>query len=89
LDKIKTTVTVAGKEYTIVSEDPVEYIKRVGTYVDRKLQEIEHASKLPSYMAAVLTAINITDELLKAQDENAKLRKELIRYQKSSVKKVT
>lgn len=87
MEKIKTIVSVGGKEYTIVSEDPVAHVKRVGVYVDRKLQEIEKASKLPTNMAAVLTALNIADELLKAHDENTKLRKELMSLQKESAKK--
>lgn len=83
MEKQKTILTVAGKEYTIVSEDPVDYVKRVGVYVDRKLSEIEKATRLPTNMAAVLTALNIADELLKAHDENTKLRRELLAAQKA------
>jgi len=83
MEKQKTILTVAGKEYTIVSEDPVDYVKRVGVYVDRKLSEIEKATRLPTNMAAVLTALNIADELLKAHDENTKLRRELLSTQKA------
>lgn len=86
MEKQRTIVSVGGKEYTIVSEDPIEQVKRVGTYVDRKLQEIEQATRLPTNMAAVLTALNIADELLKAQDENTKLRRELLNIQKEKVK---
>ena len=33
MEKQKITVTVAGKPYTLVSEDPPEYVKRVAAYV--------------------------------------------------------
>lgn len=87
MEKQKTTVSVGGKEYTIVSNDPVEHVTRVSVYVDRKLKEIENATKLSTSMAAVLTALNIADELLKAHDENTKLRRELLSMQKESAKK--
>ncbi|MCL2866521.1 MAG: cell division protein ZapA [Clostridia bacterium] len=82
LERKKTSVTVGGKSYTIVSEDSTEYVKRVGLYVDRKLQEIEQSTRLPSYASAILTALNIADDLLKAQDENTQLRRNLMKLQK-------
>ena len=82
LERKKTSVTVGGKAYTIVSEDSTEHVKRVGLYVDRKLQEIEQATRLPSYASAILTTLNIADDLLKAQDENTQLRRNLMKLQK-------
>ena len=78
MEKQKTVVHVAGKDYTLASSDPTEHVRRVGVYVDRKIQEIEAVSHLPSNMVAVLTALNIADELLKAHDENTRLRRELM-----------
>jgi cell division protein ZapA len=78
MEKKKTTVHVAGRDYTLASLDPTEHVQRVGVYVDRKIQEIEAATKLPSNMVAVLAALNIGDELLKTHDENTRLRRELM-----------
>ena len=75
--KNKTVVRVGGREYTMVSEESPEYIQRVAAYVDRKMEEINVASKLSNVMLAVLASLNITDELLKAQDDNARMRKDL------------
>lgn len=77
MEKKKVTVRIAGKEYTLLSSDPEEHVRRVGVYVDRKLEEIDAATRLPSNMVAVLAALNMGDELLKAQDENTRLRREL------------
>ena len=70
MEKRKITVTVAGKPYVLLSEDPPEHVKRVSAYVDRILSETASVSNLPSGQAAVLTCFRIAEELLKAQDEN-------------------
>ena len=74
MEKQKITVTVAGKNYTLVSADPPEYVRRVASYVDRKLNETAAVTNLPSGQVAVLTCFNLAEELIKAQDENAVLR---------------
>ena len=76
MDKQKITVTVAGKNYTLVSGDPPEFVKRVAAFVDRKLNETSAVTNLPSGQAAVLTCFNLAEELLKAQDENTMLRRQ-------------
>ena len=77
MEKQKTTVTVAGKEYTLVSSDSPEYMRRVAAYADRKLRETAAATRLPALQADALAALNLADELMKAQDENQRLRRSL------------
>ncbi len=77
MEKQKMTVTVAGRNYTLVSNDPPEYVKRVAAFVDRKLNETAAVTNLPSGQAAVLTCFNLAEDLLKAQDENTLLRKQM------------
>ena len=76
MEKQKITVTVAGKNYMLVSGDPPAYVKRVAAFVDRKLSETEAVTNLPSAQAAVLTCFNLAEDLLKTQDENALLRRQ-------------
>ncbi|MEG0767638.1 MAG: cell division protein ZapA [Clostridia bacterium] len=78
MEKTKTTVRIAGRDYTIVGNDSAEQIHRVAVYVDRKMEELQMATRMPPQMVAVLTAMNIADELIKAQDENTRLRSELL-----------
>lgn len=78
MEKQKTVVRVAGKEYALVSSDPPEYMQRVAAYVDRKLNEMSVATRLPSNMVAVLVCLNMADDLMKSHDENTRLRKELM-----------
>lgn len=77
--KNKTTVRIMGRDYTIIGSDPPEHIKRVAVFVDRKMEELQMTSHMQPQMVAVLTAMNIADDLLKAQDENTRLRQELLR----------
>ena len=77
MEKQKITVTVAGKSYTLVSSDPPAYVKRVAAFVDRKLSETETVTNLPSGQAAVLTCLNMAEDLLRAQDENTLLRRQV------------
>ena len=77
MQKIRTTVKIAGKDYTITSYDDEAYVQRVATYVDRRMEELSAAVKLPSAQLAVLTAMNVTDDMLKAHDEIRRLRAEI------------
>lgn len=78
MDKNKTVVRIGGRDYTMVGVDSPEHIRRVAIYVNRKMEELTLASRMPQPMVAVLTALNIADELIKAQDENTRMRRELM-----------
>lgn len=77
MEKQRITVRVAGKEYTLVSSDGAEHLSRVAAYVDRQITETQFAARTSKENAAVLAALNLADELMKARDENARLRREL------------
>lgn len=77
MEKQKITVRVAGKEYALLSADSPEHMKSVAAYVDRQITETVFATRMPKETVAVLVAMNITDELMKAQKENSRLRREL------------
>ena len=77
MQKIRTTVRIAGKEYTIASYDSEEYVNRVAAYVDRRMSELAAATKLPAAQLAVLTAVNATDDMLKSRDEIQRLRAQI------------
>ena len=70
MEKIRTTVRVAGKDYTIASYDPEAHVQRVAAYVDRKLNELSAATRLPQAQLSVL-----------AHDEITRLRRELMETQ--------
>lgn len=77
MEKNRTTVRIAGRDYTIASYDSEAYVNRVAAYVDRSMRELGMTSKLPAAQLAVLTAVNATDDMLKSRDEITRLRREI------------
>ena len=77
MEKHKTSVYVGGKEYVLVSAEPPAYMQRVAEYADRVMREPAAATHLPALQANALAAVNLADELMKAQDENTRLRRQL------------
>ena len=77
MEKIRTTVRIAGREYTIASTDSEEYVNRVAAWVDLRMSELAAATRLPAAQLAVLAAVNATDDMMKSRDEIARLRAEL------------
>jgi len=89
VQKEKAIVKIAGREYTIRAYESEEYIHRVAIYVNRKMEEIEKTQpSLSTSMVAVLTAINLGDEVLKLQAEVDSL-KERVKELEIAAKKVT
>ena len=76
-EKTRATVRIAGRDYTIASYDSPEYVARVAAYVNRKMNELSLATRLPAGQLAVLAAVNATDDMMKSRDEIRRLRAEL------------
>ena len=73
-------ISICGEEYTFVAEEASSYMQRVGSYVNDKMAEVLDSSKVGRTDAAVLTAVNIADELFKAQAEADQLRAQIKGY---------
>ncbi len=72
------TLRVAGKDYTITSSDAPEHVRRMGVYVDRKIAETASSGFVSRESAAIISALSLADELITAQDDNTRLRRELM-----------
>lgn len=80
--KNKVDVRICGMDYTLVGTESDEYIQRVALYVDKKMNEIMRCnSSLSTSMAAILSAVNVADDLHKASENESSLRNELKRTQ--------
>lgn len=76
--KNRVELRIAGKDYIVVGTEPEEYIHRVGLYVDKKMTDIMRANnKLSTSLAAVLTAINVVDDLFKSRESEQELKNQL------------
>ncbi len=72
------TLRIAGRDYTITSSDAPEHVRRVAVYIDRKIAETASTGFVNRENAAVIAGMMVADELLTAQDDNTRLRRELL-----------
>lgn len=69
-------VTIVGEEYTLRSEASPEHTQAVAAYVDQAIRKIRSGSNLvETHKAAILAALQITDELFKARGDAASVEK--------------
>ena len=76
----RVVVTICGEEYTFVAEESASYMQKVGAYVGDKMEEVLGSTRAGKTDAAVLTAVNIADELFKAQAAAEQLRRQIKGY---------
>ncbi len=69
-------VYILGQKYSIKGDAPEEYIKKLASYVNEKLQEVHSSSpNITPLKTSILAAITIADELYKARIEQERLTK--------------
>ena len=63
-------IEIFGHAFRIAAGDaPDDYIHRLASYVDERMKSIAETTKSASFnRMAILTALNIADDLLKLQD---------------------
>jgi cell division protein ZapA len=72
--KSSVKVTIVGEEYTIRSDEPAEHTRAVAKYVDEAIRGVMNAgATVESHKAAILAALEITDELFKSRDGREEL----------------
>ncbi len=77
----KTDVKINGMEYTVVSNEPEEYVQRVALLVNKKISEVKNSNgRLSTAMLAVMAGMNLADELLKCEETAGRLRAEMTEY---------
>ena len=76
----RVVISICGEDYTFVAEESAAYMEKVGNYVSAKMNEVLSSAKVGRIDAAVLTAVNITDELFKAQAAAEQLRGQIKGY---------
>ena len=74
--KTNAEVVIDGKVYTLSGYEGEEYLKKVGAYINSKINEfdaIDEYRHLPLNMKATLIQLNIADDYFKAKDKAEKL----------------
>jgi cell division protein ZapA len=73
-------VRIIGEEYSIRSEAPPERVRAVADYVDRIIRQVMSGgvgTVMESHRAAILAALQITDELFQAREDAAEVDRSL------------
>ncbi|NLZ38448.1 MAG: cell division protein ZapA [Firmicutes bacterium] len=79
-NKNRVNVTIYGENYRMCSSSSPEYMLRLAKYVDEKMGQIAQTyNHLGLNRIAVLTAVNLADELFRARREIRELQNQLYR----------
>ncbi len=70
-------VQIAGRELSLNSTDSPEAVQRMAALVDRKMRELMAGGIANRETAAMMAAMTYVSELIKAQDDNTRLRRKL------------
>ena len=79
-EKTSAEVIIGGKVYTLSGYEGEEYLQRVATYINNKINEfnsMEELRRFPNDMKATLLQLNIADDYFKAKAQIDKLEQEI------------
>lgn len=79
-EKTTAEVIIGGKVYTLSGYEGEEYLQRVASYINNKMNEldaVEAFRRFPVDMKSVLVHLNIADDYFKAKAYVEKLEKEV------------
>jgi len=69
----RVDVEILGQRYAIRSEAPPDYVRQLVAYVEKRVQEVRgDAPGQDTTKVLVLTALDLTDELLRLREEQGK-----------------
>ena len=82
-------IKVFGQTYTVKTDAEEAYIQEVAKYVNEKMEEVLKKTKSVSTLnVAILTALNIADDLLKEKEKRMALLREIEVKSKDLVDKI-
>jgi cell division protein ZapA len=82
-------IKVFGQTYTVKTDAEEDYIQTVAKYVNEKMDEVLKKTKSVSTLnVAILTALNIADDLLKEKEKRVALLQEVEAKSKDLVEKI-
>jgi cell division protein ZapA len=88
-DERLVEIKVLGQTYTVKTDSDENHIQEVARYVNEKIEEILRKTKsVSSLNVAILTALNIADDLLKEKEKRLALLKEVGMKSKDMVEKI-
>lgn len=79
-EKTSAEVIIGGKVYTLSGYEGEEYLQKVATYINNKINEFNSMEELRRFsgdMKATLIQLNIADDYFKARSQVEKLEQEI------------
>ena len=90
MEKNKVRLIIGGMEFHLTTTDDVDYLKSIGDEVDERLSSIRKENpRLSVTSAGIICALQITDEMHKAEERSTVLRKEIQAYMEDASKAKT
>ncbi len=82
-------IKVFGQTYTVKTDAEEEHIQAVAQYVNAKMEEVLKKTRSVSTLSvAILTALNIADDLLKEREERKAILQEVDKKSKDLVRQI-
>jgi cell division protein ZapA len=82
-------IKVFGQTYTVKTDAEEEHIQRVARYVNEKMDEVTRNTKsVSSLSVAILTALNIADDLIREREKRIALLQEVEKKSKDLTEKI-
>ena len=79
--KNRIKLDICGTEYIITSDEPESYVLELGAELDRSMRALmNNDPRVSTTMAAVLTALTVSDEARKANASADNLRSQIKEY---------
>ncbi|MDR0671894.1 MAG: cell division protein ZapA [Oscillospiraceae bacterium] len=75
--KNRVTVSIAGQEFVLLAEEDEQYVRRVAGRVNDEITDIARHMRGSSANIAVLAAINLAEQALRAQEAADNLREQI------------
>ena len=82
----RVTVTIAERQFTLLTEEEAAFTQKVAEHLDGKLAELLEGGKLSLLDACILGAMNITEDYFHEQESSENLRRQLKEYLEESTK---
>lgn len=88
MNRIK--IYLAGKEYTIQTDESISYVKKLAEALDSKIEDFMSQNDTVSVTSAsMLVALGLMDDCVKASSDKDNLRKQVIDYLEEATKSRT
>jgi cell division protein ZapA len=79
--KNKILVQICDKEYTLITEEPEDYVRKIASEITRMIDATAYKNLRTSKLdAAMITCLDLCDKIRKISEDNDNMRREIVGY---------